>query len=109
MITLKKNKLPKLHLLFNGYKIMSDNEEVREYRKTIISKDEYNYGMFYFIHVFYHKKDTMSDICVSIQKYIKDWEDWGYDWYSGDCEDKSIPIIKKYDKRLLKYLEQIEG
>ena len=51
----------------------------------------------------------MSDICVSIQKYIKDWEDWGYDWYSGDYEDKSIPIIKKYDKRLLKYLEQIEG
>ena len=48
MYTLKNNKLPKLHLKLKNYEIKSKNDEVIEYRKTIMSKDEYNYGMFYF-------------------------------------------------------------
>lgn len=34
MLTLKNNKLPKLHLKLKGYKIFSNNEFVTEYRKT---------------------------------------------------------------------------
>lgn len=34
MITLKNNKLPKLHLKLKGYKIFSNNEFVTEYRKN---------------------------------------------------------------------------
>lgn len=107
MYSLKNNKLPKLHLRFNGYKIENKNDKVIEYRKTIVSKDKYNYGMFYFIHIFYHLKNDWSDVCVSLQKYNRDFEDWEYDWYSGNYEEKSIPIIKKYDKKLLKYLKHI--
>lgn len=109
MYTLKNNKLPKLHLKLNKYKIKSKNDKVIEYRKTIITKDEFNYGMFYFIHIFYHLQDNWSDICVSTQRYIQDWKDWRYDFYSGKYEEKSIPIIAKYDKGLLKYIEHIEG
>ena len=87
MYSLKNNKLPRLHLKLNKYQIKSKNDTVIEYRKTIVSKDEYNYGMFYFIHIFYHPK---------------------YDWYSGDYEEKSIPIIARYDKKLLKYIEHID-
>lgn len=107
MITLKKNKLPKLHLKLHNYKIVSDNEYVTEYRKTIVAKDANNYGMFYYIHIFYHKKDNWSDVCVSTQRYILDWEDWGYEFYSGKYENMSFPIIKMYDKGLLKYLEKL--
>ena len=39
MITLKNNKLPKLHLKLKGYKIASANDKVTEYRKTILLKD----------------------------------------------------------------------
>lgn len=105
MYILKNNKLPKLHLKLNGYKIKSKNDKVIEYRKTIVSKDKFNYGMFYFIHIFYHLQDNLSNVCVSTQRYIQDWKDWGYDWYSGKYEKKSIPIIEKYDKKLLKYIE----
>lgn len=108
MYSLKNNKLPRLHLKLNKYQIKAKNDTVIEYRKTIVSKDEYNYGMFYFIHIFYHPKDDWSDICVSVKKYNRDWEDWGYDWYSGDYEEKSIPIIARYDKKLLKYIEHID-
>ena len=108
MYSLKNNKLPKLHLRFNLYKIENKNDKVIEYRKTIVSKDKYNYGMFYFIHIFYHLKDDWTDVCVSLQKYNRDFEDWEYDWYSGDYEEKSIPVIKKYDKKLLKYLKHID-
>ena len=108
MITLKNNKLPRLHLFLNGYEIKSENEYVREYRKTIVAKDEFNYGMFYYIHVFYHKKETWSDICVSTKEYNPYAGDWMYDWYSGDYIDKSWKIIGKYDKRLLKYIESME-
>lgn len=108
MYTLKNNKLPKLHLKFKGYEIKSKNEKVIEYRQTIVAKDEYNYGMFYFIHIFYHLKDKFTEVCVSLQKYNQEWEDWRYDWYSGDYQEKSIPIIAKYDKGLLKYIEKLE-
>ena len=108
MLTLKNNKLPKLHLFLNKYKIKSKNEKVIEYRKTIVSKDEFNYGMFYFIHIFYHLQDKDTNICVSLQRYNREWEDWGYDWYSGEYEEKSIPIIMKYDKKLLKCIEKTE-
>jgi len=108
MYILKNNKLPKLHLKLKGYEIKSRNDKVIEYRKTIVAKDEFNYGMFYFIHIFYHLQDSLSNICVSTQKYVREWEDWGYDWYSGLYEKKSIPIIAKYDKGLLKYIEHIK-
>ena len=58
--------------------------------------------MFYFIHIFYHLQDNLTEVCVSSKKYIKEWEDWGYQWY------KDIAIIAKYDKRLLKYIECLE-
>lgn len=108
MYTLKNNKLPKLHLILNKYEIKNKNEKVIEYRKTIVSKDEFNYGMFYFIHIFHHLKDKNTEVCVSIQIYNREREEWNYDWYSGDYEDKSIPIIGMYDKKLLKYLEKVE-
>lgn len=108
MYTLKNNKLPKLHLKLKGYKIEHKNDKVIEYRKTIVGKDENNYGMFYFIHIFYHLKDDWSDVCVSLRKYVREWEDWGYDWYSGKYEEKSIPIIAKYDKGLLEYIEPLK-
>lgn len=108
MYTLKNNKLPKWHLIFNKYELKSKNENVIEYRKTIVSKDEFNYGMFYYIHIFYHLKDKDTEVCVSLKRYNREWEDWGYDWYSGDYEDDSIPIIEKYDKKLLKFIEKIE-
>ena len=107
MYTLINNKLPKIHLILNKYKIKSKNENVIEYRKTIVSKDEFNYGMFYFIHIFYHLKDKYSDICVSIKKYNREIQDWEYDWFGGDYEDESIPVIKKYDNKLLKYIEKV--
>lgn len=105
MYTLKNNKLPKLHLKLNKYEIKSKNNKVIEYRKTIITKDEFNYGMFYFIHIFYHLQDNLSDVCVSTKRYVPEWEYWGYDWYSGEYEENSIPIIAKYDKKLLKYIK----
>ena len=108
MYTLKNNKLPKLHLKLHKYKIENKNDEVVSYKKTIIAKDDFNYGMFYFIHIFYHLKDNLSDVCVSLQKYDRYLNAWEYDWYCGDYEDKSIPIIKKYDKKLLKYLKKAE-
>lgn len=108
MISLKNNKLPKLHLKLKKYKIESDNENVTHYVKTIITKDEYNYGMFYFINIFYHKNDKFSEVCVSTKRYISDWQDWGYNFYSGKYQNKSFPIIEKYDKKLLKYLEVID-
>ncbi len=108
MYILKNNRLPKLHLKLKGYEIKNKNDEVIEYRKTIITKDEFNYGMFYFIHIYYHLKDQLSEVCVSMQKYIDDWEDWGYDFYTGQYENKSISIIAKYDKGLLKYIKHIE-
>lgn len=37
MITLKNNKLPKLHLKLHKYKIESDNENVTQYVKTIVN------------------------------------------------------------------------
>ena len=107
MYSLKNNKLPKLHLKFNGYKIENKNDKVIEYRKIIVSKDKYNYGMFYFIHIFYHLKDDWSDVCVSLQKYNRDFKDCEYDWYSGNYEDESMPIIEKYDNKLLKYIEKV--
>lgn len=64
--------------------------------------------MVYYIHIFYHLKDEFSDVCVSIKKYNREWEKWEYDWYSGEYEQKSIPVIQKYDKKLLKYLEILE-
>ena len=64
--------------------------------------------MFYFIHIFYHLKDNCSEVCVSLQRYVREWKDWGYDWYSGDYVEKSIPIIQMYDKKLLKYIERYE-
>lgn len=108
MITLKNNKLPKLHLKLHKYKVASNNEYVTEYRKTIVAKDANNYGMFYYIHIFYHKKDNWSDVCVSTQRYVPNWNDWGYDFYSGKYQNKSFPIIKMYDKGLLKYLEVLK-
>lgn len=108
MYTLKDNKLPKFHLRFNKYEIKSQNERVIEYRKRIIEKDEFNYGKFYFIHIFYHLKDKNTEVCVSLQKYDREMEDWRYDWYSGDYEDKSLFIIGRYDKKLLNYIEKIE-
>lgn len=71
-----------------------------------MTKDEHNYGMFYFIHIFYHLKDKFSEICVSLQKYNREWKDWGYIWYGGEYSEKSIPIIQMYDKKLLKYIEK---
>ena len=108
MYTLKNNKLPKLHLWLNGYKINSKNDRVIEYRKTIVTKDKFNYAMFYFIHIFYHLQDKYTDICVSTQRKIPFLNDWDYDFYSGKYEEENIPIIRKYDKRLLKYIEHIK-
>lgn len=108
MYVLKNNKLPKLHLFLKGYKVEFESDKVIEYKKTIITKDDNNYGMFYFIHIFKYLDDNSSEVSVSIQKYVREWKDWGYDWYSGKYEDKSIPIIAKYDKRLLKYIKYIE-
>lgn len=106
MITLKNNKLPKLHLKFKGYKIASDNEEVTEYRKTIHLKDKYNYPEIYYIHIFYHKKDILSDIGISRQFYSQDEKDWRYNWYSGKYEMYSLDYIVAFDKSLLKYIER---
>lgn len=106
MITLKNNKLPKLHLKFKGYKIASDNEEVTEYRKTIHLKDKYNYPEIYYIHIFYHKKDILSDIGISRQFYSQDGKDWRYNWYSGKYEMYSLDYIVAFDKSLLKYIER---
>ena len=108
MYTLKNNKLPKLHLKLHKYEIENKNDEIISYKKTIIDKDENNYGMFYFIHIFYHLKNNLSDVCVSLKKYNRDLDDWEYDWYGGDYEDKSISIIAKYDRKLLKYLKKVE-
>lgn len=109
MITLKNNKLPKLHLKLHKYKIESDNENVTQYVKTIVAKDIYNYAIFYYINIFYHKKDNLTDVCVSTKRYVPDWNDWGYDFYSGEHQNKSFPIIEKYDKGLLKYLEVLKN
>lgn len=108
MITLKNNKLPKFHLKLKKYKIESDNENVTQYVKTIVTKDIYNYGKFYYINIFYHKKDNLTDICVSTKRYVPDWNDWGYGFYLGKYQNKSFSIIEKYDKKLLKYLEVID-
>lgn len=62
--------------------------------------------MFYFIHIFYHLKDEFTEVCVSYKRYNQEAEDWIYDLYSGEYEDKSIPIITLYDKKLLKYIEK---
>lgn len=107
MITLKNNKLPKLHLKLKGYKIASDNEKVTEYRKTILLKDKYNYPEIYYIHIFYHKKDDLSDVCVSRQFYSQDEKDWRYNWYSGKYEMYSLDYIVAFDKSLLKYIKKI--
>ena len=113
MYSLKNNKIPKLHLKLNGYKLEFKSDKCIEYKKTIVSKDEYNYGMFYFIHVYYYpqdgEQDAWSNVCVSLKQYNRDWEDWGYDWYSGKYAERSIPIIARYDKKLLKYIEHVDG
>lgn len=108
MITLKNNKLPKSHLKLHGYKIESDNEYITEYRKSIYMKNEYNYPLIYHIHIFYHKDNTDSDVCVSVQEYNPEIRDYRYDWYSGEYEYKSMPIIGIYDHGLLKYLKEVE-
>lgn len=68
----------------------------------------FNYAMFYFIHIFYHLKDEFTEVCVSYKRYNQEVEDWRYDWYSGKYASKSIPIIGKHDKKLLKYIEEKE-
>lgn len=108
MLLLKKNKLPKLYLKLNHYKIKSDNEYVTEYRKTIILKDKYHYPISYFIHIFYHKKDINSEVCVSNKFYSQEYEDWRYEWFTGNLEEKSIEYIEAFDKKLLKYIEKVE-
>jgi hypothetical protein len=108
MITLKNNKLPKIHLKLKKYKIINDNEFVTHYQKTIFTKNMYHYPKIFYINIFYHKKDNWSDVCVSLKEYIHEVEDYMYDWYSGEYEYKTMPIIAKFDKGLLKYLEEVE-
>ncbi len=108
MITLKNNKLPKLHLKLKGYKVFSNNEFVTEYRKIIVLKDKYNYPEVYYIHIFYHKQDNYSDVCVSRQIYLQDEKEWGYNFYSGKYETYSWDYIIAFDKKLLKFIEKEE-
>lgn len=105
MYTLKNNKLPKLHLWLNGYEIKSKNNRVIDYMKTIIIPKDF---LYYYIHIFYHLQDNCTEICVSLKKYDTNIGEWIYDFYSGEYEEESIPIIRKYDKRLLKYIEYIK-
>lgn len=107
MYTLKNNKLPKLHLKLNGYKIEYKSDKVIQFTKTVVEKDKYHYGFFYHIHIFHYIQDGYTEICVVKQSYVPQWEDWGFVWYSGDYQDQAIPIIEKYDKKLLKYIEKI--
>ena len=105
MYTLKNNKLPRLHLWLNGYEIKSKNDRVIDYVKTIIITNRF---LYYYIHIFYHLQDSLSNICVSLKRYDTNIGEWIYDFYSGKYEEESMPIIRKYDKRLLKYIEHIK-
>lgn len=105
MITLKNNKLPIIYLKLHKYKVERENEYVKTYTKTIVSKNEYNSPLYYFINIFYHKQDNLTEICVSMKSYNPYLKDYEYDFYSGEYENKSIDIIKKFDRKLLKYLE----
>ena len=109
MITLKNNKLPRLHLKLKNYRIFSNNEFVTEYRKAIVLKDQYNYPEVYYIHIFYHKQDNDSDVCVSRQVYLQDEKEWGYNFYSGEHEAYSWDYIIAFDKKLLKFIEERKG
>lgn len=64
--------------------------------------------MFYFIHIFYHLKDEFTEVCVSYKRYNQEVEYCEYDFYSGKYASKSIHIIEKYDKKLLKHIEERE-
>ncbi len=108
MYILKNNKLPKFHLKFNGYKIENKNDKIIGYIKTIASKDENNYAMFYFIHIAYNLKNERSEVYVTWKKYNPWSQDWMYFWSGGDDSGRVIPIIAQYDKKLLKYLKYID-
>lgn len=70
MYILKNNKLPKFHLKFNGYRIENKNDKIIGYIKTIASKDENNYAMFYFIHIAYNLKNERSEVYVTWENII---------------------------------------
>lgn len=105
MLRLKNNKLPKLHLLLNGYKLQNKTKTTTAYMKTIPALDEYNYAMYYFIHVILYKDDNTSIIEVHRKKYSQSQKEYLYRKFTQDI---AMTLIYKYDFGLVEYLEEVK-
>lgn len=82
-----KHKYSNLVLRLKGFEFEQENLSTKSYKKTIISKDEFNYYMEYYIYYVWLKKENKADVFVGswTSRYYS--KNLGYDFYTGEYEE----------------------
>ena len=89
-----KHKYSELILKLKGFKFEQENSNTKSYIKTVISKDEFNYYMEYYIHYVWVKKEEKARVFVSSWTSRFCSRERGYDVYTGIYEPEGEKIMK---------------
>lgn len=90
-----KHKYSELILKLKGFRFEQENSNTKSYIKTVISKDEFNYYMEYYIHYVWVKEEEKARVFVSSWTSRFYSRQRGYDTYTGIYEQEGQEIMKK--------------
>ena len=90
-----KHRYSDFILRLKGFKFEQENDNTKSYKKTVISKDQFNYYMEYYIHYIWDKKEEKAEICVSSWTSRFYSKDTGYNWYTGVYAEEGKRLIKE--------------
>ena len=90
-----KHKYSELILKLKGFRFEQENSNTKSYIKTVISKDEFNYYMEYYIHYVWVKEEEKARVFVSSWTSRFYSRQRGFDTYTVIYEQEGQEIMKK--------------
>lgn len=90
-----KHRYSDFVLKLKGFKFEQENDNTKSYKKTVISKDQFNYYMEYYIHYVWLKEEKEANVFISSWTSYFGSRDRGYDVYTGLYEKEGQRLMKK--------------